>query len=120
VSSAAPVGGYPLSCSITGALDCNARKLVDGWIRCTYCLGPADGGTGCSFEFQFAGTMTGNFDSDASAFVNGGWNASEALGGNDGGSPGPDGGPPSSYLLDSGRYGPGIYGGSGTWSASWH
>jgi hypothetical protein len=33
--------------------------------------------------------------------------------------PGPDGGPPSLYLSDSGQYGAGDYGGSGTWSATW-
>ncbi len=35
--------------AMTGALECDARELVGGWMQCTYCIGPvADGGTACS------------------------------------------------------------------------
>jgi hypothetical protein len=117
------VGGFPYFCTMTGALDCSARQLVDGWIQCTYCVGPlADGGGACALAGvggHLAGTATASYDVDAGAFVMGEWNASEALAGNDGGTPGPDGGPPSAYLSDSGTYqGAGEFGGSGPWSAT--
>jgi hypothetical protein len=68
---------------------------------------------------HFAGPMTASYDYGTVSFVMGAWNGSEALAGNDGGSPGPDGGPLSNYLSDSGLYiGPGQFGGSGAWSAS--
>jgi hypothetical protein len=54
----------------------------------------------------------------AGTFVNGVWNAAEALAGNDGGSPGPDGGPPSAYLSDAGYGFLMRYGGAGTWKAT--
>lgn len=126
----AEVGGYPYFCTMTGTLDCKAKKLVGGWIQCTYCVGPlADGGMACSLlngvggttgvGGHFAGPLTANYDYNTLAFVMGTWNGAEALAGNDGGSPGPDGGPPSDYLSDSGLYvGPNNYGGSGTWNAA--
>jgi hypothetical protein len=126
----ATAGGFPFFCTMTGALDCDARKLVSGWLQCTYCIGPvADGGFACSLGNgvggttgiggHFAGPVTANYDASTIAFVTGRWNASEALAGNDGGTPGPDGGPPSLYLSDSGLYlGPGDFGGSGSWSAT--
>ncbi len=116
-------GGVPYFCTMTGTLDCAEKKLVNGWIQCTYCVGPpADGGACASSGVggQFAGTLTVNYDTTTRTFVMGTWNGAEALAGNDGGSPGPDGGPPSSYLSDSGTYlAPGDFGGSGTWSATW-
>jgi hypothetical protein len=116
-------GGFPYSCTMTGTLDCPARRLVNGWIQCTYCAGPLlDAGTGCGTGTggQFAGTLTANYDTTTLTFVMGTWNGAEVLAGNDGGSPGPDGGPPSSYLSDSGMYlAPGDFGGSGTWNATW-
>jgi hypothetical protein len=54
------------------------------------------------------------------SFVNGQWNGAEALAGNNGMMPGPDGGSVWNYLSDSGLYiGPGDFGGSGTWNATW-
>jgi hypothetical protein len=127
----ASAGGFPYFCTMTGTLDCNTKKLVHGWIQCTYCVGPlADGGMACSLlngvagtdgvGGHFAGPLTADYDVSALAFVNGSWNGAEALAGNDGGSPGPEGGPVSSYLSDSGLYlGPGNFGGSGQWNAAY-
>jgi hypothetical protein len=114
------VGGFPFACTLAGALDCRTGAFTGGWIECTYCIGPLlDSGTGCNLVGgRFAGTFTASYDLTIHAFVDGQWNASEALAGNDGGSPGPEGGPPSAYLSDSGVYGVGDYGGSGTWSAT--
>jgi hypothetical protein len=121
-TDAGQVGGFPFFCTVTGTLNCPARKLIDGWMECTYCVGPLnDGGTSCALGSggQFAGVMTATYDGQAFAFTNGTWNGAEALGGNNGSTPGPDGGPPASYLSDSGIYeGPGQYGGSGTWGAT--
>ena len=48
------------------------------------------------------------------------WNGAEALAGNDGTKPGPEGGPVSDSLSDSGLYlGPNDFGGSGTWNAAY-
>lgn len=119
--------GYPYFCTMTGTLDCKAKKLVGGWIQCTYCVTQlADGGMGCTQAIsglgggiggQFAGPVTANYDTNTFSFVNGTWNGAEALAGNNGMSPGPDGGPISSYLALDGGYGIGNYGGSGTWNA---
>jgi hypothetical protein len=127
----ASTGGFPYFCTMTGTLDCNNKALVDGWIQCTYCVGPLDdGGMSCSLPIvggsndgvggYFAGPLTADYDVSALAFVNGTWNGAEALAGNDGGSPGPDGAPISDFLSDSGLYlGPGNFGGSGTWNAAY-
>jgi hypothetical protein len=127
----AGVGGFPYFCTMSGTLDCPGKKLVDGWIQCTYCVGPlADGGMACSLldgvagttgvGGHFAGPLTANYDYSTLSFVMGTWNGAEALAGNDGGSPTPDGGPVSKYLSDSGLYlGPGDFGGSGTWNATY-
>ncbi len=125
----ASVGGFPFFCTMSGALDCDARKLADGWIQCTYCIGPLSDAGECSLlngvagttgvGGRFAGPTTAAYDASMVAFVMGTWNGAEALAGNDGGAPGPDGGPISAYLSDSGVYlGPNNYGGSGTWSAA--
>jgi len=125
-------GGFPYYCTMTGTLACAEKKLVNGWIQCTYCVGPlADGGMSCQFlnlggtsgytmgvGGQFAGPLTANYDTSTLSFVMGTWNGAEALAGNDGGSPGPDGGPATSYLSDSG-YGLLDFGGSGTWTATY-
>ena len=37
----AQVGGFPYFCTMTGTLECAEKKLVDGWIQCTYCIGPS-------------------------------------------------------------------------------
>jgi hypothetical protein len=124
----ATTGGFPFFCSMTGALDCAATKFV-GWIECKYCIGPlADGGGACALLSgvggttgvggNFAGPLTADYDAAAHAFVMGTWNASEALAGNDGTMPGPDGAPISDFLSDSGQYfGPNDFGGSGPWTA---
>jgi hypothetical protein len=127
----ASVGGFPYFCTMTGTLDCKSKLLVGGWIQCTYCVGPlADAGTACwllngvagttGVGGHFAGPLTANYDIGTLSFVMGTWNGAEALAGNDGGSPGPDGGPISDYLSDSGLYlGPNDFGGSGTWNAAY-
>jgi hypothetical protein len=124
------VGGFPYFCTMTGTLDCMAKKLVNGWIQCTYCVGPlADGGMACTLANglfgttgvggHFAGPLNANYDYNTLAFVMGTWNGAEALAGNDGGSPGPDGAAISTFLSDSGLYlGPGDFGGSGQWGAA--
>lgn len=125
-------GGFPYYCTMTGTLDCASKKLDQGWIQCTYCVGPlADGGTSCQFldgvlgtsgvGGKFAGPLMANYDVNAFAFVQGTWNGAEALAGNDGTMPGPDGGPISDYLTpDGGLYlGPNNFGGVGTWNASY-
>jgi hypothetical protein len=116
----ATIGGYPYRCSVTGAVDCVTGAFVGGWLECTYCIGSFTSAGTCSVVGgKFAGTMTASYDLATHAFVDGTWNGTEALAGNDGGSPGPEGGPPSAYLSDSGTYGfAGPYGGSGTWSAT--
>lgn len=123
------IGGFPYFCTMTGTLDCSTRKLDQGWIQCTYCVGPlADGGMACSLldnvlgttgvGGHFAGPLTGNYDVNRFAFVNGTWNGAEALAGNDGTMPGPDGGSIWASLSDAGTYlGPGDFGGSGSWNA---
>jgi hypothetical protein len=124
-------GLFPYFCTMTGTLDCKEKVLIDGWIQCTYCVGPlADGGLACDLANgvggttgvggHFAGPLNANYDYNTLAFTMGTWNGAEALAGNDGGSPGPDGGPFSNYLSDSGLYlGPTDFGGSGMWNATY-
>jgi hypothetical protein len=125
----AGVGGYPYFCVMTGTLDCKAKKLVGGWIQCIYCVAGviADGGMGCDPSVpglgtgvtgKFAGPVTANYDTGTFSFVDGTWNGAEALAGNNGMMPGPDGGPIASYLALDGGYGFGKFGGSGTWNAT--
>jgi hypothetical protein len=124
----ASFGGYPYFCALTGTLDCKMKELVGGWLQCTYCVtqladggmmcAPLIGGLGGGIGGQFAGPVSATYDTDTHAFVGGTWNGAEALAGNDGGSPGPDGGSISSYLALDGGYGIGKYGGSGTWNAT--
>jgi hypothetical protein len=125
----ANIGGYPYFCTMTGTLDCAMKKLVNGWIQCTYCVGNlTDGGTGCTLlGGHFAGPLTADyfygidggagpsFGSDAAPAQ---WNGAESLAGNNGMMPGPEGGPVSNYLIPDGGYGFGAYGGSGTWTAT--
>ncbi len=133
-TDAGPVGGFPYFCTMTGTLACKEKKLVGGWIECTYCVGPlADGGMACEVGNglfgltgvggHFAGPLTADYDYSSLSFVHGDWNGAEALctpqgACNDGTKPGPDGGPVSAYLSDSGLYlGPNDFGGSGHWEA---
>jgi hypothetical protein len=122
-------GLFPYFCLMSGTLDCVKKVLVDGWIQCTYCIGPlADGGLACDLGNgvggstgiggHFAGPLTAQYNTATFSFVNGTWNGAEALAGNDGGSPTPEGGPISNYLSDSGYLGPGDFGGLGTWNAT--
>ena len=108
-------GGFPYFCTMSGTLDCSTKKLDDGWIQCTYCVGPlADGGMACTLlngvlgttgvGGHFAGPLTADYDIPTFSFVHGVWNGAEALAGNDGGSPGPDGGH-HLRLPDEGRRG---------------
>ena len=112
----------------------------NGWIQCTYCAIGAipDGGDKASTDplavcegagGNFAGVFEANYDTSTLSFTDGVWNGAEDLctgiGGtpyascNDGGSPGPEGGPPTNYLrLDAGYGLAPNYGGSGNWTAS--
>jgi hypothetical protein len=140
-------GGFPYYCVMTGTLNCAKGVLVGGWIECTYCLGSLnDGGMSCSTGGtgggkgggmqtgtggQFGGPLTASYDTNSLSFVNGTWNGSEALVGQGiwyGADGGPDGSPVGDFLSDSG-YGLGmcmlancgqtLYGGSGTWGATY-
>lgn len=139
-------GGYPYYCVMTGTLNCEKGVLVNGWIDCTYCVGPLnDGGMSCTGGSgggkgggmqtgaggQFGGPLTANYNTNTLSFVNGTWNGSEALVGQGiwyGPDGGPDGAPVQDFLSDSG-YGLGmcmlancgttLYGGSGTWGATY-
>jgi len=125
-------GGFPYFCTMAGTLDCSTKKLDNGWIQCTYCIGPLDdGGMSCSLldgvlgttgvGGHFAGPLTANYDVNSFSFVNGAWNGAEALAGYDAGALGPDGQSESAYLTgDGGLYlGPNDYGGAGNWGAAW-
>jgi hypothetical protein len=130
----ATIGGFPYFCTMTGTLDCAKKVLLNGWIQCTYCVGPlADGGGSCTIDIggHFAGPLTSDYfySTDGGgppAFGTpllgsdpGQWNGAESLAGNDGTMPGPEGGPISDYLALDGGYGfLGKYGGSGTWNAT--
>ncbi len=70
-------GLFPYYCTLTGTLGCKEKKLVDGWINCTYCVGPLnDGGMSCAIlgsgnggagggltgtGGQFAGPLTADY-----------------------------------------------------------
>jgi hypothetical protein len=130
----ATIGGFPYFCTMTGTLDCAKKLLVNGWIQCTYCVGPlADGGAACTINIggHFAGPLTADYSygddagtppSFGTALTGadpGTWNGAESLAGNDGTMPGPEGGPISDYLALDGGYGfLGKYGGAGTWNAT--
>jgi hypothetical protein len=114
-------GDVPYSCVVTGTLDCGHERLANGWMQCSYCAGPGAGDAGsCEVgaDGRFAGPLTAAYDTTTVAFLGGTWNGAEALAGNDGGTPGPDGGPFTDYLALDGGYGDGRYGGSGGWSAT--
>jgi hypothetical protein len=119
--------GYPYFCQLTGTLDCPNKKLIGGWINCTYCVGSLDStGMACAPAFggflpgiggQFAGPVTADYDTSKFSLVNGTWNGAEALAGVDAGTTTWNGMPVSNYLSDAG-YGIGNYGGNGTWNAT--
>jgi hypothetical protein len=70
-------GLFPYYCTLTGTLGCKQKKLVGGWINCTYCVGPLnDGGQSCAIfgsgdggagggatgtGGQFAGPLTADY-----------------------------------------------------------
>jgi hypothetical protein len=132
-------GLFPYYCTMTGTLDCAKKILDNGWIECTYCAvgvipdggGAAKGDPLATCEGaggNFAGVFQANYDTSTLSFTDGVWNGAEDLctgiGGtslascNDGGSPGPEGGPPTNYLrLDAGYGLFPNYGGSGDWNA---
>ncbi len=133
-------GAFPYYCTLTGTLDCQKKVFVNGWIECTYCaIGviPDGGGAASGSPLalcegaggNFAGVLRANYDTSTLSFTGGSWNGAEDLctgiGGtplascNDGGSPGPEGGPPTNYLRFDAGYGLAPnYGGSGDWGAS--
>jgi hypothetical protein len=126
----AGMGGFPYFCTMTGTLDCATRRLDEGWIQCTYCVGPLeDSGMACQFldgvlgttgvGGHFAGPVTANYDINQLAFVMGTWNGAEALAGYEAGAPGPDGAPESDFLTDAAYYLGFSFGGLGTWNATW-
>jgi hypothetical protein len=110
-------GGYPYFCALTGTLDCPNKKIIGGWIQCTYCIGqlapggmacaPSLGGLGPAIGGHFAGPLTADYDTSTLSFANGTWNGAEALAGVDAGTATP-----------SGPYGIGNYGGGGSWNAT--
>jgi len=134
-------GLFPYYCTLTGTLDCAQKVLDNGWIECTYCaIGviPDGGGATAGNPLadcvgaggNFAGVLKANYDTSTLSFTDGDWNGAEDLctgiGGtpsascNDGGSPGPEGGPATNYLRPAdGGYGLAPnYGGAGNWAAS--
>ena len=126
----AGMGGFPYFCTMTGTLDCATRRLDEGWIQCTYCVGPLeDSGMACQFldgvlgttgvGGHFAGPVTANYDVNTFSFIMGTWNGAEALAGYEAGAPGPDGAPESSFLTDAAYYLGFNFGGLGTWTAAW-
>jgi hypothetical protein len=140
---------FPFNCTLTGTLGCKEKKLVGGWIDCTYCIGAlADGGEACAdmntdvngeggtpgAGGHFAGPLTSDYlyaTGDGGAGPPsfgilpgdpGAWNAAEALGGYSGTGPLPDGGTLSDYLSDAGYSGGDAaraFGGEGTWYATY-
>jgi len=60
-------GIFPYFCKLSGTLDCKNKKLVDGWIQCTYCvLTPIEDGGNCLLDTplsqgQFAGPLVGDY-----------------------------------------------------------
>jgi hypothetical protein len=63
-------GLFPYYCSLTGTLGCAERKLVDGWIECTYCLGPLnDGGMSCALGGSGGGAADGGLTGAGGQFA---------------------------------------------------
>jgi hypothetical protein len=108
-------GIYPFSCEVTGELTpYTLTSLDNAFASCRYCaVGPTPDGGGCALYGHFEGPVTAAFDSQTSSFVDGAWRGYEEAALDDAGLP--DGG----SISDSGLYvGPGSYGGTGTWSAT--
>ncbi len=89
IGDAFTFGGYPYFCVLTGTLDCAKKKLVNGWIQCTYCVGDlTEAGTSCvpgllggdgGIGGHFAGPVTADYNTSSHTFANGTWNGAEAL-----------------------------------------
>jgi hypothetical protein len=85
----ASFGGYPYFCNLTGTLDCATKKLVNGWIQCTYCVGDInDAGDGCVAGLlfpdggvggHFSGPVTADYNTGNHTFTNGTWNGAESI-----------------------------------------
>jgi hypothetical protein len=125
-------GLFPYFCRMTGTLDCKARKLVNGWIQCTYCVGfPIVDGGDCLIdtpvsEGKFAGPLVadyfygvdggqpsfgtaplpgvldGIFNTTDAGKDPGTWNGAESLAGYSGTGPVPGGGTVGDRLSDAG------------------
>jgi hypothetical protein len=133
-------GVFPYYCTMTGTLDCGAKPVLDnGWIECTYCafgvildgsMAAGDPLANCTGAGgNFAGPLKANYDTSTLSFTAGSWNGAEVLCNgiagtstatcNDGGSPGPEGGPATNYLVADGGYGLAPnFGGAGGWGAT--
>jgi hypothetical protein len=104
-------GLFPLSCTLSGVLDCAARRLVGGWMECIYCIGPlADGGMSCGASGtggKFAGPATADYFSTST----GGDGGAGAI---DGGGSGPPafGTAPPPLGANPGNYDPGAWNGA--------
>jgi hypothetical protein len=120
----APGLSSQLRCDIVGTLDCDQKKLVGGGLRnCTYCFLGAiagggtfyDGGPCTGLQGSFEGPLEADYDGASFSFVNGTWTAIENVPFQDSGTVPPEAGTSG----DSGvAFGPGNYGGSGTWGAT--
>ncbi len=63
-------GLFPYYCTLTGTLGCKQKKLVDGWINCTYCVGPLnDGGMSCAILGTGSGGAGGGLTGTGGQFA---------------------------------------------------
>ena len=63
-------GLFPYFCTLTGTLGCKQKKLVGGWINCTYCLGPLnDGGMSCAIGGSGGGAADGGLTGTGGQFA---------------------------------------------------
>jgi hypothetical protein len=125
-------GLFPYFCKMTGTLNCAQKKLVNGWIQCTYCvLSPIADGGDCVIdtplsEGKFAGPLTSDYfygaDGGVPSFGTsplpgvldglftagdagkdpGTWNGAESLAGYSGTGPVPGGGTVADHISDAG------------------
>ncbi|MGH7437106.1 MAG: hypothetical protein ACRENE_15640, partial [Polyangiaceae bacterium] len=112
-------GAFPFVCTLTGTLDCRDKKLADGWIECTYCIGPLnDGGTSCTLGgggdsglTGSGGRFAGPLASDYFETSTGGDGGAGAI---DGGGSGPPalGTVPPPLRADASSYDPGTWNGA--------
>jgi hypothetical protein len=64
-------GLFPYYCTLTGTLGCKQKKLVGGWINCTYCaFGPLnDGGMSCALGGSGGGAADGGLTGAGGQFA---------------------------------------------------